>query len=130
MPYLYCEKHGREHEAGIIERQEEHRREDEIVLVASGTLTSGPWQCDRCGDELRKGDQAMLLSAFPGHCREDLYGYDFGYERQYFAMTKTDTATAYGAGWPDDSISNRRKLSRPARPPRKPLCALDLLPRE
>ena len=127
MPYLYCEKHGREHEAGIIERQAEHRHNDEIVLIVSGRLTSGPWRCDRCSAQLRKGNRAVLLSAFPGHCREELYGYDFGYERQYFAMNRSDKATAYGADWPDDSIITRRKVSRP---PKRPLCALDLLPKE
>ena len=72
------------------------------------TLVTGPWLCDRCGDEIRKGDQAVLVSAFPSHCRDELHDYDFGYERQYFAMNRRDTATAYGADWPDDSIGGRR----------------------
>jgi hypothetical protein len=125
MPYLYCEKHGHEREAGIIERQEVYREADETVLVVSGTLISGPWLCDRCNAQLRKADTAYLVSAFPSHCRDDLHDYDFGYERQYFAMTADDRATAYGADWPDDSIRNRRKVNRPAPQPKKPLCALD-----
>ena len=108
MPYLYCEKHGREREAGIIEQQDEYREAAENMLVAGGTLVSGPWLCDSCNAQLRKGDTAVLVSAFPSHCRDDLYGYDFGYERQYFAMKASDTATAYGAEWPDDSIRRRR----------------------
>jgi hypothetical protein len=128
MPYLYCEKHGREHEAHIVEQQEVYREADESVLIASGALISGPWQCDSCNARLREGDQAVLVSAFPSHCRDELYGYDFGYERQYFAFSQGDTATAYGADWPDDSIRKRRKLSSPARPPNGLLCALDLIP--
>jgi hypothetical protein len=125
MPYLFCEKHGLEHEAGIINRQELYRRADETVLVTAGTLVSATWLCDRCSALLSKGDQAILVFAFPSHCRDDLCNYDFGYERQYFAMTPGDTATAYGAEWPDNSITNRRKLSRKATKPTKPLCALD-----
>lgn len=112
MPYLYCETHGREREAGIIERQEAYRQADENVLVVSGKLTTGPWQCDSCNGQLRKGSTAMLVSAFPSHFRDDLYNYDFGYERQYFAMNGSDTATAYGAEWPDDSITQRRVTER------------------
>jgi hypothetical protein len=126
MSYLLCEKHGREREAEIIAQQEMYRQEGESLLAATGRLVSGPWQCDRCGAQLRKGGQAMLFSAFPGHFHDQLCDYDFGYERQYFAMIGNDTATAYGAEWPDDSIRNRRKLSRPASQPKKPVCALDL----
>jgi hypothetical protein len=126
MPYLYCEKHGRAHEAHIIEQQDKYRQADETVLVTAGTLVSGPWQCDKCNASLRPANTAVLVSAFPSHCREDLCGYDFGYERQYFAMTKGDTATVYGAEWPDDSIRTRRNIKRTkARQPQKPLCALD-----
>jgi hypothetical protein len=125
MPYLYCEKHGREHEAGIIEQQDVYRQADETVLVISGTLIYGAFHCDQCNATLLDDDTATLVAAFPSHCRDDLHDYDFGYERQYFAMKESDTATAYGAEWPDDSIRNRRKPSRPARQPKKPLCALD-----
>lgn len=126
MPYLYCEKHGREHEAGIIGRQDDYRQADETVLVVSGTLVSGPWQCDSCNSQLRPGSTAVLISAFPSHCRDELCGYDFAYERQYFAMGERDHAAAYGAAWPDDSIRNRQK-ARPTRPTRskQPICALD-----
>jgi hypothetical protein len=128
MPYLYCEKRGREREAGIIERQADYRQADEIVLVVSGTLVSGPWLCDSCNVQLREGHRAWLVSAFPSHCRDELYEYDFGYERQYFAMKPTEAATAYGVPWPDDSIRSRRNARRPARAPTKPILALDLLP--
>ncbi len=129
MPQLYCEQHGQEREADTIEHQDELRQEGETVLVISGTLATGPWLCDRCNAPLGKGDRATLVSAFPSHCRDDLHGYDFGYERQYFAMTANDQATAYGADWPDDSIRKRRITGRrEARPRREPLCALDLRP--
>lgn len=108
MPRLYCKKHGQEHETQCIEHQEEYRQLDEIVLIAKGTLISGPWLCDHCNAKLNRGQVAALVSAFPSHCRDDLYEYDFGYERQYFAMEPGDTATAYGAEWPDDSIRRRR----------------------
>ena len=51
MPYLFCETHGREHEAGAAGREEAYRKEGETVLTMRGTLISGPWQCDRgtCG---------------------------------------------------------------------------------
>jgi hypothetical protein len=126
MPRLYCEQHGREREARIIEQQENYRQVDETVLVASGTLVSGPWLCDSCNADLSKGDIAVLVSAFPNHCRDELYNYDFGYERGYFAMGKSDTATVYGAEWPDDSIRHRRPIPRTARQAKSPpLCALD-----
>lgn len=110
MPYLYCDKHGHEREADIIKGQGKYRQADEIVLVVSGTLIGGLWQCDSCNASLRRGNRATLVSAFPSHCRDDLCDYDFAYERQYLAMKGTDTATAYGADWPDDSIRNRRLI--------------------
>lgn len=126
MPYLYCRKHGQEREAGIVNQQEEYRHADEIVLVVSGKLISGSWACDSCNDEIRKGGRATLVSSFPSHCRDGLYSYDFAYERQYFRMTLADTATAYGAEWPDNSIRNRRTFSGPPRPAKQQVCALDL----
>jgi hypothetical protein len=129
MPNLYCETHGREREADIVERQAVYRQADETVLVASGTLVSGPWLCESCNAQLRAGTTAILVSVFPSHCRDDLYDYDFGYERQYFAMSGSDTAAAYGARWPDNSIRNRRPLSRQVSQPKQPLCALDLVPK-
>lgn len=130
MPYLYCEPHGQEHQAGTISRQEELRQEGESVLIVSGTLVSGPWRCDRCNAKLAQGDRAVWVYAFPSHCRDTLYDYDFGYEREYFAMRKTDKAAVYGADWPDDSISHRRDIRRgETRPRRKPVCALDLRPK-
>ena len=129
MPYLYCERHGQEHEAGIVERQDESRQEGETVLVVSGRLNRGTWQCDRCGTQLRPGDRATLITAFPSHCRDRLYDYDFAYEREYLAMSKSDRAAVYGADWPDDSIRTRRNVSRrEARLRRRPLCALDFPP--
>jgi hypothetical protein len=129
MPYLFCRKHGLEHEASCRENQDNYRQLGETVLVVSGTLISGPWRCDRCNATLRKGRTAYLATAYPRHNARDLADYDFGYERRYFAMTARDTATAYGAQWPDDSIRNRRITGRThASQPKKPLCALDLRP--
>jgi hypothetical protein len=112
MPRLYCEKHARDRETAMIGSEDVYRQADEVVLVVTGKLISGPWHCDRCNVQLRKGDPASLMSAFPSHCRDDLYDYSFRYERQYFAINKSLTATAYGAKWPDGSIRNRRKTKR------------------
>jgi hypothetical protein len=128
MPHLYCDTHGREREAEIIADQDGYRQAGESVLVVSGKLTHGPFLCDRCNGELAAGQTAWLTSAMPGWVAEGLTDYDFGYERAYFAMAKTDTATVYGADWPDDSIRRRRPLRRSGRPDKSPpLCALDFL---
>jgi hypothetical protein len=127
MPRLYCETHGREEEAETIAHQEVYRQAGETVLVVGGRLTRGPFLCDRCNQELAAGQPAWLISALPGWVAEGLTDYDFGYERAYCAMAKTDTATAYGADWPDDSIRNRRPFRRTAGPTKSPpLCALDI----
>ena len=128
MPRLYCETHGRDREAEIIANQETYRQEGESVLVVKGRLTCGPFLCDRCNKALAAGQPAYLISAMPGWVAEGLIDYDFGCEREYFAMAKTDTATVYGADWPDDSIRRRRPLSKPGRQAKSPpLCALDFL---
>jgi hypothetical protein len=110
MPYLYCEKDGREHERSSVEQKAVYRQADESVLIVKGRLISGPWRCDKCNAHLKQGDSATLVSAFPSHCRDQLYDYDFGYERQYFAMKPSDTATVYGSEWPDDSIRDRSTI--------------------
>jgi hypothetical protein len=126
MPHLYCETHGRDREAQIIRNQDKYRQEGESMLVVRGRLTCGPFLCDRCNRELAAGQTAWLISALPGWVAEGLTDYDFGYEREYFAMAKTDMATAYGAGWPDDSIRRRRPFRRPGRQAKSPPpCALD-----
>ena len=108
MPYLYCEQHGREHEAGIAARKDDYLRLDETVLVVRETLISDPWVCDSCNEILNKGMTAILVCAFPSHCRDQLRDYDFGYERQFFAITSGCSVIAYGAEWPDDSIRMMR----------------------
>ena len=126
MPRLLCEKHGREEEAETVRDQERHREADECILVVRGKLISGAWNCDRCNRELRAGATAYLRTGLPRWVAEGLIDYDFGYEREYFAMGKADTATVYGADWPDDSIRKRRRIDRTARPHKSPpLCALD-----
>jgi len=127
MPFLFCETHGRMHEAEHRSNQETLQQEGESVLIVSGKLISEPRCCDSCNVELMPGDTAYLLSALPGHVTEGLTDYDFGYERAYFAMGEQDIATVYGAPWPDDSISNRRRLRPLTRKTKKqPICALDL----
>lgn len=127
MPRLLCETHGREEEADRRRDQARYREAGECVLVVSGRLISGPWLCDRCNQALTAGKAAYLISALPGWVADGLIDYDFGYERAYFAMGKAETATAYGADWPDDSIRHRRPLRPSGRPDRSPpLCALDL----
>jgi hypothetical protein len=58
MPYLFCEAHGREHEADASAAQEEYRQAGESVVTVKGTLISGPWLCDRCNARLVKGARA------------------------------------------------------------------------
>jgi hypothetical protein len=107
MPRLYCKNHGREREAGVVEQRDVYRRAGETLLVVTGTLISGPWYCDRCNLRLQPGNLAVLVSAFPSHYCDELCNYDFGYERQYFAMIGGDKAAAYGAGSPDGAIRSR-----------------------
>ncbi|WP_422932238.1 hypothetical protein [Singulisphaera sp. PoT] len=126
MPYLLCRTHGPQHEAGSASGGEEYRQAGETVLIVEGTLISGPWQCDSCNAPLEAGSRAWLVTAFPAHFRDDLFGYAFEYERQYFGMTKGDRAVSYGAPWPDDSIVRRRKSGTGSRHQSKIFSALDL----
>ena len=129
MARLLCETHGREEEAETIRDQDKHRAENECILVVRGKLISGPWVCDRCNRALNAGATAYLRTGLPKWVADGLVDYDFGYEREYFAMGREEKAAVYGADWPDDSIRRRRKLDRAARPPKSPpLCALDIKP--
>ena len=65
MPYLYCDKHGHEREADIIKGQGKYRQADEIVLVVSGTLIGGPWQCDSCNASTQEGQPCHAGFCFP-----------------------------------------------------------------
>lgn len=96
MPYLFCKRHGRQHEASSRGSQEEYQQIGETVVIVSGTLISGPWQCDRCNAALNKGDAAYLVAAYPSHYADELAAYDYGYERRYFQVEKA-TVKVYGA---------------------------------
>jgi hypothetical protein len=128
MPYLFCGKHGREHEADARQNQAHYRREGESVLVIKGRLISGPWQCDQCNAPLEKGAQASLFAAYPSWMTESTYEYDFWHERKYFELEHAEV-TVYGAAWPVTLVA------KPGRPPRaarqrfsRPLCGLDVRP--
>lgn len=97
MPRLYCEEHGREHEAIAIGEQEHYRQLGEAVLIVKGRLISGPWLCDRCNAMLSKSTPAWLVSSFGRHFVEELDCYDYSYERRYFTMERAE-ARWYGAG--------------------------------
>jgi hypothetical protein len=99
MAWLYCSVHGRGQENFTIARQEDYRQEGESVLIVHGTLTGGGWHCDRCNARLRRGDPAMLMTAFPRDLTEAMDGYDFASEGRYFDLKKV-TAVRYGAAWP------------------------------
>jgi hypothetical protein len=86
MPYLFCKKHGDEHEARTWEEQESYRQLGESVVIARGTLISGPWECDSCNVTLKRGKRACLMTAFPRAFAESMDEYDFSCERQYFDM--------------------------------------------
>ncbi len=109
MPYLYCKQHGRAREKEIIEQEKVYSQAGEIVMVVKGKLNTGPWVCEVCNATLNTGDPAFLVTGFLSPL-PDLKNYAFAYERDYFAMNKIDTATAYGANWPDDSLHNRRPV--------------------
>jgi hypothetical protein len=99
MAYLFCEEHGREHEAETRSSQEHYRREGETVLAVKGRLISGPWRCDRCNAVLKRGRPAWLFAAFPRWVAESIGEYEFKYERRYFAVEHSAVAV-YGAEWP------------------------------
>ena len=107
MPYLFCAAHGQGHENRAIAQQEEYRQQGESVLIVHGALRSGPWQCDTCNVALKRGDDAMLMTAFPQHFTEGMNGYDFGPEKRYFDMKRAQ-AVVYGVPWPDVAWLNRR----------------------
>ena len=96
MPYLFCEEHGREQEAISQEEQDSYRWLGETVLIVSGPLKSPSWRCDRCNVRLRRGSRAWLVTAFPRHYAQELSGYDYASEREYFVLGHAE-ATVYGA---------------------------------
>ena len=99
MGRLYCEQHGKEHEARVIGQSSIYCQEGESILIVKGRLTSGGWQCDRCNASLGNGCQAYLLTVFPQWVTEQIPDYDFRHEREYFAVEKAEVAV-YGAEWP------------------------------
>ncbi len=96
MPYLFCPAHAQEHEESCREGEEEYRRLGETVVMVSGTLISGPWQCDRCNARLGKGGAATLMTAFPSSYANELADYDYGKERRYFRVAEA-AIKVYGA---------------------------------
>lgn len=99
MPRLYCSVHGRGLENFAIARQADYREGGESVLIVHGTLRSDGRHCDKCNATLRRGDAAMLLTAFPRDITETMHEYDFTSEERYFDVTKADMKR-YGANWP------------------------------
>jgi hypothetical protein len=128
MPYLFCEEHGREYEARVVERQEDYRREGESILVVRGRLRSGPWLCDKCNASVSRGSRATLAIVYPRHITEGVHEYDFGYERRYFDMEKADVAV-YGAATPFRMVARSGRQAKKQRSER-PRCALDLNPKQ
>jgi hypothetical protein len=98
MPYLFCEKHGCEHEADVIAAQDAYRQDGESVVMVKGTLISGPWQCDRgiCGAPLRKGMRAYLATAYPGSTAERTHEIDFASER---CLHQPFDSLCHAIGW-------------------------------
>ena len=109
MARLYCEEHGREHEARVIGNQHIYREAGESVLIVHGKLKSGPWHCDQCYGKLRRGHAAYLATAFPPHMTAGFDEYDFRYERRYFRLEGEETLTVYGKVWPDVTEAQRRE---------------------
>lgn len=130
MPYLFCRKHGPDHEAGTSAMQAELHDLGESVLIVEGRLTSGGWRCDSCHAHLVKGRRAWLKTAFPAHLHDHLADYAFRYERDYFAMTPGDRVASYGTPWPDDSLRPERiaqSLAEERPPERRSMSAIELM---
>ena len=99
MPRLFCQEHGREHEARCIEEQENFRRFGEAVLIVSGPLKSPSHRCRSCNMRLRRGQRGYLVTAFPRFSAEDLGGYDYATEREYLILEHAE-ARLYGGAAP------------------------------
>ena len=98
MSSLYCKTHGEEKEAEARADDEEMREDGESVLIVHGRLISGPWRCDRCNAELNEGDEAFFEAIYPRHITEQIYDYDFSYEREYFALHDGSLAAGFRVG--------------------------------
>ena len=96
MPYLFCEEHGRQHEALCDAEQESYRLLGEAVLIVTGPIKGASFHCDRCNVRLRNGQPAWLMTPFPRHVAESLAAYDYRYERNYFPLDRV-TFSWYGA---------------------------------
>ena len=96
MPHLFCQEHGRDHEARCIEEQENYRRFGEAVLIVTGPVRSPSQRCRSCNMRLRRGQRAYLVTAFPRLTPEDLAGYDYAREDEYLILEQAE-ATLYGA---------------------------------
>jgi uncharacterized protein with PIN domain len=110
VPALYCTVHGRGHENRVIVNQDEYRQAAESVLIVHGKLRTGPYRCDKCNAELKRGDTAMLMSALPRFDTESMYEYDFAYEQRYFDLAQV-SMTLYGARWRKDPSAMLRKVA-------------------
>ena len=97
MPRLYCQEHGREHEARSESEHKNYRMLGETVLIVTGPLKTSSWRCDSCNARLKKGARAYLVTAFPHHFTADFDGYDYAYEGQYFVLERAEVKV-YGAG--------------------------------
>jgi hypothetical protein len=96
MPYLFCDGHGREHEATCEEEQESYRWLDETVLIVSGPLKSPSWRCHQCHVRMRRGARAVLVTAFAGAHVQELAGYAYAAAEEYFLIEHVE-ARVYGA---------------------------------
>ena len=99
MVWVYCSVHGRGHENRIIEQQDSYREAGDSILIVHGPLKSGTHRCDKCKTLLKKGDAAVLMTAFPRFATESMNTYDFGNERRYCDLARA-SMKSYGAGWP------------------------------
>lgn len=63
MPHLFCQEHGREHEARSLEEQVNYGRFGEAVLIVTGPLKSPSHRCRGCHVRLRRGQRGYLVTA-------------------------------------------------------------------
>jgi hypothetical protein len=94
---LFCEEHGREHEARCREEQENYRRFGEAVLIVAGPVKSPSHRCRACNLRLRRGQRGYVATAIPRYSAEAMARYDYAAEREYLVLEHAEVRL-YGAG--------------------------------
>jgi hypothetical protein len=108
MPYLFCQKDGKER-SQAFQKQSLEAFEGEGIVLTKGRLISGNWACDVCNGQLKKGDNAYFMSIIIPDRVEEFDSYDFKYEREYFDV-KEENIELYGFEGQIDYINLQNNL--------------------